>query len=226
MPRAKVVAGSSAINGQILPRGLPEDFDQWAAAGNDAWSFTRVLPLFRRLETDFGDDPMHGASGPIPVRRIAKPHMPLAFGVPGSRGGAGFPETRDHNHPDTATGVGPRPINNVGGLRMSTAVTDLHQARGRPNLTIRGDLLVRRVLVEAVGGRRGGRVPTAAPSPTSVSRTASPWSCTRLSPRRPRGPRRGAGTGVSTAPAQRPVRWTNEVSKSYRSVTARSRATV
>ena len=69
--------------------------------------------------------------------------------------GRDFPDLKtmpaDLNHPDTATGVGPRPINNVGGLRLSTAVTDLHQARGRPTLTIRADVLVRRVLVRGSG---------------------------------------------------------------------------
>ena len=168
LPRGKVVGGSSAINGQILLRGLPEDFDQWAAAGNDAWSFARVLPFFCRLETDldFGDDPMHGAHGPIPVRRIAKSEMlPAIRAFQEAAVAAGFPETRDHNHPATTTGVGPRPINNVGGLRMSTAVTYLHQARGRPNLTIRGNVLVRRVLVEGsralgVEAESGGRVET------------------------------------------------------------------
>ena len=177
LPRGKVVGGSSAINGQVLLRGLPEDFDQWAAAGNDEWSFARVLPFFRKLETDldFGDDPMHGASGPIPVRRIGKPEMlPAIRAFQEAAVAAGFPETRDHNHPATATGVGPRPINNVGGLRMSTAVTYLHQARRRPNLTIRGNVLVRRVLVDgnrAVGveAECGRRIETIAADEVIVS---------------------------------------------------------
>ena len=166
LPRGKVVGGSSAINGQILLRGLPEDFDAWAAAGNDAWSFAQVLPFFRKLETDrdFGADPVHGARGPIPVRRIAESEMvPAIRAFQDAAVCAGFPATRDHNHPDTATGVGPRPINNVDGLRMSTAVTYLQQARGRPNLTIRGSVLVRRVLVEGVRAlgvevESGGRI--------------------------------------------------------------------
>ena len=168
LPRGKVVGGSSAINGQILLRGLPEDFDRWAAAGNDAWSFARVLPYFRKLESDldFGADPVHGARGPIPVRRIAESEMlPAIRAFQDAAIAAGFPATRDHNHPDTATGVGPRPINNVDGLRMSTAVTYLRQARARTNLTIRGGVLVCRVLVE--GGRAlgveaesGGRIET------------------------------------------------------------------
>ena len=177
LPRGKVVGGSSAINGQILLRGLPEDFDRWAAAGNDAWSFARVLPFLRKLETDldFGADPMHGAHGPILVRRIAEPEMlPAIRAFQDAAIAAGFPATRDHNHPATATGVGPRPINNVAGLRMSTAVTYLHQARGRPNLTIRGDVLVRRVLVEgsrAVGveAESDGRVENIAADEVVVS---------------------------------------------------------
>ena len=168
LPRGKVVGGSSAINGQILLRGLPEDFDAWVAAGNDAWSFARVLPFFRKLETDldFGADPMHGADGPVPVRRIAESEMlPAIRAFQDAAVGAGFPATRDHNHPDTATGVGPRPINNVDGLRMSTAVTYLLQARGRSNLSIRGTVLVRRVLVEGrralgVEAESGGRIET------------------------------------------------------------------
>ena len=160
LPRGKVVGGSSAINGQVLLRGLPEDFDQWAEAGNDAWSFAHVLPFYRKLENDldFGGDPVHGASGPIPVRRIPKAEMvPPVRAFLEAAVAEGFPETRDHNHPDTAGGVGPRPINNLDGQRMSTAATYLRQARGRPNLAIRGDTLVRRVLVE---GRRAVGVET------------------------------------------------------------------
>ena len=53
LPRGKVIGGSSAINGQVFMRGIPDDFDEWAEAGNDQWSFKSVLPYFRKLETDF-----------------------------------------------------------------------------------------------------------------------------------------------------------------------------
>ena len=76
IPRGKVVGGSSAINGQILFRGVPEDYDDWAAWGNDEWAFTKVLPYFRKLETDadFRGD-FHGSDGPIPVRRYKREDM-------------------------------------------------------------------------------------------------------------------------------------------------------
>ena len=35
VPRGKVVGGTSAINGQVFLRGVPEDYDSWAALGND-----------------------------------------------------------------------------------------------------------------------------------------------------------------------------------------------
>jgi choline dehydrogenase len=73
VPRGKLTGGSSAVNGQIFLRGIPEDFDAWAALDNPAWSFQRVLPFFKRLERDldFRTD-YHGAQGPIPVRRFSR----------------------------------------------------------------------------------------------------------------------------------------------------------
>ena len=83
IPRGKATGGSSAINGQVLYRGIPEDYDNWASWGNEAWSFSKVLPYFCKMETDmdFGGD-FHGSNGPVPVRRYTReewlPHA-LAF---------------------------------------------------------------------------------------------------------------------------------------------------
>ena len=51
-PRARVIGGSSAVNATIALRGVPADYDEWAALGNDEWSWAKVLPYFRRLEDD------------------------------------------------------------------------------------------------------------------------------------------------------------------------------
>ena len=59
IPRGRAIGGSSSINGQVLFRGVPEDYDNWAAWGNDEWEFIKVLPYFRKLESDLdfpGDD--------------------------------------------------------------------------------------------------------------------------------------------------------------------------
>ncbi len=49
-PRGKVLGGSSAINGMVYIRGHKDDFDTWAAQGNEGWSYNEVLPYFRRSE--------------------------------------------------------------------------------------------------------------------------------------------------------------------------------
>jgi choline dehydrogenase len=68
--QGKVIGGGSSINGQAMQRGLPEDFDSWAAMGNDQWSYEKVLPFFRKCERDLDmRDDFHGTDGPMPVRR-------------------------------------------------------------------------------------------------------------------------------------------------------------
>jgi choline dehydrogenase len=165
IPRGKATGGSSAINGQVLFRGVPEDYDNWAAWGNPEWAFTRVLPYFRKLETDLdypGDD-FHGGDGPIPVRRYRREEfLPTSEAFYQACLDLGFPEHPDQNHPDCYTGISPRPLNNIDGVRMSCAVTYLGLARHRLNLTVRGNVTVRRILFQgqrAVGveGDSGGR---------------------------------------------------------------------
>lgn len=66
LPRGKLVGGCSATNAAIALRGAPSDYDEWAARGNPGWSFSEVLPYFRRLENDADfDDRWHGRNGPL-----------------------------------------------------------------------------------------------------------------------------------------------------------------
>jgi choline dehydrogenase len=137
VPRGKVTGGSSAINGEIFLRGISEDFDAWAALGNDEWSFARVLPFYCRLEHDLDfADPYHGQTGPIPVRRWRRGEwLPPQTAFYAACVAAGFPESADHNAP-AASGVGAIPLNTFDGIRWSTQLGYLNPARGRPNLTI------------------------------------------------------------------------------------------
>ena len=147
-PRARVIGGSSAVNATIALRGVPADYDEWAALGNDEWSWAKVLPHFRRLEDDpEGAGELHGRGGPITIRRWQPNEwIPIqrAFFEVCRR--LGFPEVTDHNHP-AATGVGPFPQSRRDRLRVSTAIAYLLPARHRPNLTIRPNTLVNRITV-------------------------------------------------------------------------------
>ena len=148
-PRGKVTGGSSAINSSAFYRGVPEDFDAWAALANDHWSYEKVLPYFRKLETDVdrhGD--YHGSDGPIFVHHSnpdAWDAAPKAFFS--SCRASGFEQTLDHNHPDS-NGVGPGVTNNHNGVRFSAALGYLNPARHRLNLTVRPNCQVRRIIFQ------------------------------------------------------------------------------
>jgi len=155
VPRGRVVGGSSAINGQVLLRGVPEDYDAWAAMGNDQWGFTDVLPYLRKLETDTDiHDDFHGSEGPIPVRRHKRDTwLPAQNAFYAGFRALGHPDDPDMNHPESA-GVGPIPMNNPNGIRMSTALTYLAECRHRLNLTIKPNVTTHRVIFD--GNRATG----------------------------------------------------------------------
>jgi len=145
--RGKVIGGSGSVNGQVFLRGVPEDYDDWAAEGNDEWSFVNLLPFFRKLETDLNvRDDFHGTDGPIPVWRLPrKDFLPVNEAFHQATVAAGFPEDPDMNNPDS-TGTGPVPMNNPGGIRMSASLAYLNPNRHRLNLTIKANVLAHRVL--------------------------------------------------------------------------------
>jgi predicted dehydrogenase (TIGR03970 family) len=163
--QGKVIGGGSSINGQAMQRGFPEDFDSWAALGNDEWSYDNVLPYFRKSEHDLDiqDNYCHGSDGPMPVRRRQTgpwPAIQQAFHAACLE--ARFDTTNDKNglHP---AGLGVTPSNNIEGVRMSTAMTHLNPMRHHLNLTVRGGVLVRKIVIKdgrAVGveAESGGTV--------------------------------------------------------------------
>ncbi len=149
-PRGKVTGGTSSVNGCVALRGTPSDYDEWRALGNSDWNWANVLPVFIRIEDDRdaqGD--CHGVGGPIPMRRYASAELgPVQAAFAEACRELGFPITHDSNHPE-ATGLGFGPFNlRSDSVRVSTAIAYLLPARGRPNLTIRSDCLVDRVLFD------------------------------------------------------------------------------
>ncbi len=152
IPRGKATGGSSAVNGQVLYRGIPEDYDNWASWGNDEWSYTKVLPYFRKMENDqdFRDE-FHGTDGPVPVRRYKREEwLPHSLAFHQACLNSDFRADPDQNHPES-TGVSPRARNTIDGVRISMAIAYLNPARHRLNLTVKSGITARRLLFE---GRR------------------------------------------------------------------------
>ncbi len=148
--QGKVIGGGSSINGQAMQRGFPEDYDSWAALGNDEWSYDKVLPYFRKSERDLDiqDNYCHGAAGPMPVRRRQSGPVPaIQQAFHAACLAAGFGVTNDKNGLYPA-GLGVSPSNNLDGVRMSTALTHLAPVRHHLNLTVRGGVFVRKIVIE------------------------------------------------------------------------------
>ncbi len=149
-PRGKVLGGSSSINGLLYIRGQAEDFDHWRQLGNAGWSFTDVLPYFRRAEDQQrGEDELHGVGGPLSVRDVSEGH-PLCEAFIEACEQAGIPRTVDFNGP-SQEGAGYFQLTTRNGRRWSTARGYLKPARKRGNLAVISRALTSRVLFE---GRR------------------------------------------------------------------------
>ena len=146
-PRGKVLGGSSTINGMVYVRGNRRDYDRWAQMGLAGWSYDDVLPAFRRSEGHVHrDGAWHGRTGELTVCR-ARATNPLfdAFIEAGRQ--AGYPVNDDFNGPEQQ-GFGRYDFTIRRGKRCSTSAAFLRPIRHRPNLTIKTDCLVRRVVVE------------------------------------------------------------------------------
>jgi len=149
-PRGKVMGGSSSINGLLYIRGQAEDFDHWRQLGNAGWSFTDVLPYFRRAEDqERGEDELHGVGGPLSVRDVSEPH-PLCEAFIEACEQAGIPRTDDFNGA-SQEGAGYFQLTTRKGRRWSTARGYLAPARRRGNLAVVSNALTTRILFE---GRR------------------------------------------------------------------------
>lgn len=154
--RGRVVGGSSAVNGASFTRGRPSDYDGWAARGNPEWSFEKVLPAFRAIETDldFGESALHGATGPLRIQRTAEDQLSApAHAFIEAASDAGFPWDPDVNGLSKG-GVGLSPRNAVAGVRQNAGAAFVDRVLGRRNLSLLDRTSVRRVLLD--GGRAVG----------------------------------------------------------------------
>lgn len=155
-PVGRGLGGGSAMNGMGAIRPSREDFDEWESQGCDGWGWNEMLPCLCRLEKDPMADlhpDIHGCAGPIPIYRLpVEKWGPVAAAMRSSALDQGYGESPDINSP-VATGCVSFAYN-VAADRESpselrrVSINDgyIEKARGRPNLTVRCNSVVDRVI--------------------------------------------------------------------------------
>lgn len=156
--QAKVIGGGSSINAQIYTRGNALDYDDWRQMGCEGWSYEDVLPYFRKAEdNDSFDNRYHGKGGPLGVSKPAAP-LPICEAYFKAAAEIGIPLNGDMTG-ETQDGVGYYQLTQRNVRRSSASIAYLNPARKRPNLTIRTDAQVLKLVVEngrAVGVELAG----------------------------------------------------------------------
>ncbi|WP_433800176.1 mycofactocin dehydrogenase MftG [Actinomycetospora sp. CA-084318] len=153
--RGRLLGGSSAINGANHVRATPADVAGWYG-----WTWADARDAYVRGEADHDfDGPEHGHDGPVPVERPAGELLARLTGrVLAGAAALGVPPEPDKNA-GGPPGAGPVPANAVHGVRVNAAMAYVLPALHRPNLAVRGDTPVARVLLD---GTRAVGVVTAA----------------------------------------------------------------
>jgi choline dehydrogenase-like flavoprotein len=152
-PRGKMLGGSSSMNGMMWVRGFAADYDEWAAQAGSQWSFTELVPYFRRIENasaawHFVSGEESGLTGPLFLSRQRSPRSStaawlaatqecgLSTAQPNSRQPEGFCETV---------------VTQRRGARWSCADAYLRPAMRRKNLNLLTSATAIRVIIDGAG---------------------------------------------------------------------------
>ena len=96
-PRGKMIGGCSSHNGMVFVRGNRDDFKRWESFGLKNWSYEKVLPYFKKIETwSEGENQFRGSLGPLPVNQ-SKNSNPLFKAFIDAAGEAGHRTNIDMN---------------------------------------------------------------------------------------------------------------------------------
>ncbi|RUO73824.1 hypothetical protein CWI80_00195 [Pseudidiomarina sediminum] len=146
-PRGRGLGGSSAINAMIYTRGAASDYEHWASLSHADWSWSNILPRFRKLESNSrGSDAFHGAEGPLKVSDVS-PYYEVTRQFINAAIEAGYPHNDDFNGADLY-GVGAFQFTIHNGERFGTRRAFLEPALARPNLHVITHAAVAKVRIE------------------------------------------------------------------------------
>jgi choline dehydrogenase len=147
VPRGKTLGGSSSTNAMAYVRGNKADYNEWASLGNKGWDYESVLPYFKKSEhnENFGE-PYHGEDGPLHVAQSKQPSALRNIFLDACNE-IGIPSNLDYNG-EEQMGASSLQFTIKKNQRHSAAKAFLKPVMKRDNLTIRTNVLVKRVIIE------------------------------------------------------------------------------
>jgi choline dehydrogenase len=178
-PQGRTLGGSTSINAMIYIRGQREDYDGWAALGNDDWGYEQVLPFFRCAERNerLGGE-FHGSDGAMNVtEQVQHNELSKAFVRAGQELGLRYNPDFNGSAQD---GVGYYDVTQRNARRESASTAYLRPARGRRNLTIVTHAIGTKVLVEGWSTRSRASTPAPGSTPrwcSAAARSTRPGCC-------------------------------------------------
>ena len=146
-PRGKMIGGCSAHNGMVYVRGNPNDYERWASFGLKDWSYEKVLPYFKKIETwSGGENKYRGGNGILPVNQSNNKN-PLFKAFINSAGEAGYKINEDMNGKEQE-GFGMYDVTIHKGQRASVSKYYLNTVKKRKNLNIFSDSFVEKIIFD------------------------------------------------------------------------------
>ena len=147
-PRGKVQGGSGSINAMIYVRGQAADFNDWAAAGNEGWSYEDVLPYFKKIEQHpAGDTKYRSSKGKIAITPMKDGAHSLCNHYLKGAEEVGYKINDDFNG-EHFEGAGIYEINARKGQRDSSNTAYLKPALKRANLHIQHNTVAEKILFD------------------------------------------------------------------------------
>ena len=136
LPRGKVLGGSSSTNAMAYVRGNRADYDDWAALGNEGWSYNDVLPYFTRHEDNADiNNRYHGQNGELHVEFPNRYRSPFAESFVNACAEQGFARNDDYNG-ERQAGAGLFQFTIKDGRRHSAYSAFLKPVMARKNLRV------------------------------------------------------------------------------------------
>ncbi|MEI7916038.1 MAG: GMC family oxidoreductase N-terminal domain-containing protein [Mycobacteriaceae bacterium] len=133
-PRGKVLGGSSSMNAMMWVPGFPADYDEWAQAAGDEWSYASLRPIFDRVE-----------DSALVISKQRSPRSSTSAWLKAAEQ-AGYRITTPDN--PVLDGFCETAVTQRRGARWSSADAYLKPVLYRSNLTLQTEATVRRILFE------------------------------------------------------------------------------